>query len=474
MPPLPKPTVPDGYRKSFTTKYSRQSVRTCELTLDTRETDALQSVRVVTMARRSEVPLKEAPDGGWGWMIVISCFLVTVCTRAVSRCLSIFFVEFQNYFAQDYAMTAWIHSTVDCTTMLFGCGYALAYSPAIAIVGKYFSNKKAMAYGLAMSGSGIGTFILAPVVQLLIEEYTWRGALLILGGLVANICVCGALLRPLVLAEDLSSSTVGNAAEECNYEVSHEDPQLSFHSVDPTSFEKKKDKKQLCNCCPSHKEYAFLLTPDFLVFALSLLFMAYGCSTPFVHLVPYAVSAGVSQQQAAFLMSILGIVDIVGNISFGWLTDRRWLKKYRKYCYILTIGLDGASSLFIPILRSFPLLVPYAVLYGYFDGAYVALIPVVTSDIVGNAFLSSALGIVYFIHGIPYLIGPPIAGWLVDTTGSYTAAFLVSGLSMIFSSTLVISIDWIKKCRNSANIQTTVEESDPSIIAFQTASDNQI
>lgn len=474
------------------------------------------------MARRSEVPLKEAPDGGWGWMIVISCFLVTVCTRAVSRCLSIFFVEFQNYFAQDYAMTAWIHSTVDCTTMVFapvgsiisnhystrvavilggllaagglvlssfatcleylylslgvltGCGYALAYSPAIAIVGKYFSNKKAMAYGLAMSGSGIGTFILAPVVQLLIEEYTWRGALLILGGLVANICVCGALLRPLVLAEDLSSSTVGNAAEECNYEGPHEDPQLSFHSVDPTSFEKKKDKKQLCNCCPSHKEYAFLLTPDFLVFALSLLFMAYGCSTPFVHLVPYAVSAGVSQQQAAFLMSILGIVDIVGNISFGWLTDRRWLKKYRKYCYILTIGLDGASSLFIPILRSFPLLVPYAVLYGYFDGAYVALIPVVTSDIVGNAFLSSALGIVYFIHGIPYLIGPPIAGWLVDTTGSYTAAFLVSGLSMIFSSTLVISIDWIKKCRNSANIQTTVEESDPSIIAFQTASDNQI
>ncbi|XP_041066122.1 monocarboxylate transporter 12-B [Carcharodon carcharias] len=479
------------------------------------------------MPRHSKVRLVEAPDGGWGWMVVISCFLVTVCTRAVSRCFSIFFVEFQNYFAQDYAMTAWIHSTVDCTTMLFapvgsiisnrystrvavilggvlasaglilssfatcleylylslgvltGCGYALAYSPAVSIVGKYFCKRKAVAYGLAMSGSGIGTFVLAPVVQLLIEQYSWRGALLILGGLVANICVCGALLRPLPLIEDLSSSTISNNAsrknsEECSYKPQCDDFQLPSPSADSSFISKESVNKQPCSCCPSYKEYAFLLTPDFLVFAASLLFLAYGCNTPFVHLVPYAISVGVSQQQAAFLMSILGIIDIIGNISFGWLTDRRWLKKYRKYCYILTIGLDGLCSLFIPILRSFPLLVPYAVLYGYFDGAYVALIPVVTSDIAGNAFLSSALGIVYFIHGIPYLIGPPIAGWLVDTTASYTAAFLVSGLSMIISSTLVISADWISKCRNSVDLQTAVIESEPSTTTFQTASNDPI
>ncbi|XP_067908663.1 monocarboxylate transporter 12-like isoform X4 [Heterodontus francisci] len=328
------------------------------------------------MPRHSKVPLMEAPDGGWGWMIVISCFLVTICTRGVSRCISIFFVEFQNYFAQDYAMTAWIHSTVDCTTMMFapigsiisnrystrvsvilggvlasaglilssfatcleylylslgvltGCGYALAYSPAISIVGQYFCKRKAMAYGLAMSGSGIGTFVLAPVVQLLIEQYSWRGALLILGGLVANICVCGALLRPLSLVEDLPSSTISNVAsskssEECSYKTQCDDPQLPCPSVDSNFIRKDRGEKQPCGCCPSYKEYAFLLTSDFLVFAASLLFLAYGCSTPFVHLVPYAVSAGVSQQQAAFLMSILGIVNIIGNISFGWLTDRR-------------------------------------------------------------------------------------------------------------------------------------------------------
>lgn len=74
--------------------------------------------------------------------------------------------------------------------------------------------------------------------------------------------------------------------------------------------------------------------------------------------------------------------------------------------------MEGLSCLFVPLLRSFPLLVPFAVVYGYFDGAYVALIPVVTSDLVGTQYLSSALGVVYFLHAIPYLICPPIGGEL--------------------------------------------------------------
>ena len=78
--------------------------------------------------------------------------------------------------------------------------------------------------------------------------------------------------------------------------------------------------------------------------------------------------------------------------------------------YMLAVGLEGFSCFLVPLLQSFPLLVPFALLYGYFDGAYVALIPVLTSDFVGPAYLSSALGVVYFLHAIPYLISPPIGG----------------------------------------------------------------
>ncbi|KAI5763395.1 SLC16A12 [Gulo gulo luscus] len=452
------------------------------------------------MAKGTRVRSTSPPDGGWGWMIVAGCFLVTICTRAVTRCISIFFVEFQTYFTQDYAQTAWIHSIVDCVTMLCaplgsvvsnhlscqvgimmggllastglilgsfatnlkhlyltlgvltGLGFALCYSPAIAMVGKYFSRRKALAYGIAMSGSGIGTFVLAPVVQLLIEQFSWRGALLILGGFVLNLCVCGALMRPITLKEDqmtLERNPISRTQKQ------------DFKRVAPCSTLTKK-WVQSCLCCSLQQEYSFLLMSDFVVLAISVLFMAYGCSPLFVYLVPYAVSVGVSHQQAAFLMSILGVIDIVGNITFGWLTDRRCLKNYRYVCYLFAVGLDGLCYLCLPVLQSFPLLVPFSCTFGYFDGAYVTLIPVVTAEIVGTTSLSSALGVVYFLHAVPYLVSPPIAGWLVDTTGSYTAAFLLCGFSMIFSSVLLGFARLVKK-RKKTQLRFLAKESDPKL-----------
>ncbi|XP_074855638.1 monocarboxylate transporter 12 isoform X1 [Carettochelys insculpta] len=443
------------------------------------------------MAAPKKVLLSSPPDGGWGWMIVVGCFFVTICTRAVTRCISIFFVEFQTYFAQDYARTAWIHSITDCATMLCapfgslisnhvscqvgimlggllasaglilssfatslehlyfslgvltGVGFALCYSPAIAMVGKYFNKRKALAYGIAMSGSGIGTFILAPVVQLLIEQFSWRGALLILGGFVLNLCVCGALMRPIALMEDRKSPPEFLEQEYVSEAQKQDLKQFSICSplIKAWSHE--------CLCCCSWQEYNFLLMPDFMVLAVSVLFMAYGCSPLFVYLVPYALNVGVSHQQAAFLMSILGVIDIIGNITFGWLTDRRCLKKYRHVCYIFAVGMDGLCYLFLPILQSFPLLVPFSFTFGYFDGAYVTLIPVVTADVVGIGSLSTALGVVYFLHAIPYLVSPPFAGWLVDTTESYTASFVLCGFSMIFSSALLCFAKLAKKIKKS-------------------------
>ncbi|XP_012872553.1 PREDICTED: monocarboxylate transporter 12 [Dipodomys ordii] len=452
------------------------------------------------MAKMNRSGSATPPDGGWGWMIVAGCFLVTICTRAVTRCISIFFVEFQTYFSQDYSQTAWIHSIVDCMTMLCaplgsvvsnhlscqvgiilggllastgfilssfatslkhlyltlgvltGLGFALCYSPAIAMVGKYFSRRKALAYGLAMSGSGIGTFILAPVVQLLIERFSWQGALLILGGFVLNLCVCGALMRPLAVKEDHSSPEQNHTCLNEKEDSKRTSPYSPF----------TKEWVQTCLCGSLQQEYSFLLMTDFVVLAISVLFMAYGCSPLFVYLVPYALSVGVSYQQAAFLMSILGVIDIVGNITFGWLTDRRCLKNYRYICYLFALGLDGLCYLCLPMLQSLALLVPFSCIFGYFDGAYVTLIPVVTAEIVGTTSLSSALGVIYFLHAVPYLVSPPIAGWLMDKTGSYTASFLLCGFSMVFSSVLLGFARLVKKMKRT-QLQFLAKESEPKL-----------
>jgi len=194
------------------------------------------------------------------------------------------------------------------------------------MVGIYFCERKALAYGIAMSGSGIGTFILAPVVQLLIEHYSWRGALLILGGFVSNLCVCGALLRPIILKEEEACPLPVDS--ECGYSI--KSPVVNgIHTGNAAGDTLEVNVKQ--RCLQSMQEYHFLLMPDFMVLSGSFLLLASGCSLPFVYLVPYALDVGVGHQHAAFLMSILGIIDIVGNITFGWLTDMRYVVLC-KYC----------------------------------------------------------------------------------------------------------------------------------------------
>ncbi|XP_054654828.1 monocarboxylate transporter 12-B-like [Dunckerocampus dactyliophorus] len=551
------------------------------------------------------------PEGGWGWMIVVGCFLTTICSRAVTRCFSVFFVELQLHFERDYSTTAWINSLIDCTTMfcaplgsflvrrlscrttvmlggflssvglvlscfasslehlyaslgvLSGIGFALSYTPSIAMVGRYFSEKKALAYGIALSGTGIGTFILAPVAQLLIDQYSWRGAMLVLGGFVSNLCVCGALMRPVQPSsgqrtgernvanvekgdsKDAKEEPSGHCGEDAKLmEVSSisytQRPLIVNGALQMCDLQKHQpvqgktvilpsrpdarlmDKKlgecilsgnklkaairgemqvsdaKLANqvqdlvesnnfknkivntksedgkttnwnkgvvpltepsaniptsshgCCYSlqpGQDFGFLLIPDFIIWALCFLFMAYACSAPMVYLVPYAISKGVENKQAAFLVSIFGISVIVGNITFGWITDRKCLKKYRMLSFMLMLAVEGISCLFVPILQSFTSLVLFAVVYGYVEGGYVALIPVVTSDVVGPDDLNSALGVVYFLHSIPYLISPPIGGWLVDVTQNYAATFFVSAASFIFSAailatTMVVRHSW--------------------------------
>lgn len=71
------------------------------------------------------------------------------------------------------------------------------YMPAIVSVGYYFETKRAFATGIAVSGSGIGTFVMAPLAKALLNTYDWKGATLIFAGIVLNGVVFGALIRPL-------------------------------------------------------------------------------------------------------------------------------------------------------------------------------------------------------------------------------------------------------------------------------------
>lgn len=79
-----------------------------------------------------------------------------------------------------------------------GVGFGMIYLPAVVCVGYYFEKKRSLATGIAVCGSGFGTFVFAPLATFLLESLGgWRGANLVLAGLILSCALFGALMKPL-------------------------------------------------------------------------------------------------------------------------------------------------------------------------------------------------------------------------------------------------------------------------------------
>ncbi|GFR89418.1 monocarboxylate transporter 12 [Elysia marginata] len=83
------------------------------------------------------------------------------------------------------------------------------YLPSIVSVSIYFEEKRALATGIAVCGSGVGMFLLAPFTEFLLHAFNWRWTLVLLGGLILNGMVFGALVRPLWGASGDAKGTSG-------------------------------------------------------------------------------------------------------------------------------------------------------------------------------------------------------------------------------------------------------------------------
>ena len=64
-------------------------------------------------------------------------------------------------------------------------------------VGYYFEKKRALATGISVCGSGVGTFVFAPLGTYLLDVYGWKGANIVFAALCLQCAVFGALMRPL-------------------------------------------------------------------------------------------------------------------------------------------------------------------------------------------------------------------------------------------------------------------------------------
>ncbi|XP_020845815.1 monocarboxylate transporter 2 [Phascolarctos cinereus] len=403
------------------------------------------------------------PDGGWGWVVVLGAFISIGFSYAFPKAITVFFKEIQEIFHSTYSEIAWISSIMLavmygggpissilvnkygsrpvmiaggilcslgmisasfcnsviqlylCVGLVGGLGLAFNLQPALTMIGKYFYKKRPIANGLAMAGSPVFLSTLAPFNQFLFNHFGWKGSFLILGGLLLNCCVAGSLMRPVGPKQAPARNDVEKVVGE-------------------TSAQKDIKRKSACETINKYLDLSLFKHRGFLIYLSGNVIMFIGFFAPIVFLAPYAKHKGIDEYSAALLLSILAFVDMFARPSMGLLANTKLIRPRIQYFFSFAVLYNGICHLLCPLAESYTGLVVYAVFFGFSFGMVSSVLFETLMDLVGATRFSSAVGLVTIVECCPVLIGPPLAGKLVDETGEYKYMYFCCGVIVTIAS----------------------------------------
>lgn len=285
-----------------------------------------------------------------------------------------------------------------------GIGVGFAYVPAIGTVQRWFVAKRGQASGWAVAGIGIGTMAAPPAAAYAIEVFGWRGAYVAFS--IATL-VLGILATLLLRASPASMGLQPDGAAA---------PAIPAPTV-PAGL----DLGQV------------LRSRIFWLLYLACGLNCIGTFVPFVHLAPYATDQGLSCTEGVWLVGLIGVGSTLGRFVLGGLADR--IGRDRSLALIML--LNGVALAYWSIAQGFAALAIFALVFGLFYGGFVALVPAFTADLFGLRAMSAVLGVLYTSVAFGTLLGPTLAGWVFDSTGSYTWPILICTVGCVVSALMV-------------------------------------
>jgi MFS family permease len=287
--------------------------------------------------------------------------------------------------------------------VLGAAGTACILIPSTTVVPRWFMVSRGTAMGILSAATAAGAMIFYPVNARLIATLGWRTALLVFGGVVATMTVLLALLYrdpPARAARDAGGEAVMPADTAAVAEI-----------------------WTLGRAVRSSRLWA--------AFAMTGLGVV-GYQIMATHQVAHAVDRGFERGMVVWLFAFGAGCTMAGNVLGGWRSDRlgrRWVFGAGSLTAVAGIGslaaLRGADDL--------PLLVIYTA-SGFGFGMRIAQLSTIPADIFSGPHLGAILGVVGAGGGLGGAIGPVLAGWLFDVTGSYTLPFLVAAAAVAGSA----------------------------------------
>ncbi len=272
-----------------------------------------------------------------------------------------------------------------------GIGVACGYVPMVAVVGGWFDRRRSAALGIAVAGIGLGTVVMVPIAAALIDAHGWRTTYVVFA---AGSAVM--LLAAAALAERPPRAVSAAGA-------------LPLREAVRT------------------KEFASLYG--------SSLLLSLALFQVFVYLPDFAEDQGASTVSAAALVSVVGGASIAGRLLLGPVADRVGRIRTYRACFAV-MGLSFGIWLVAP---SYPWLVLFALVMGGSYGGFIALSPAVAAEVFGVTNLGRLVGVLYTGAGLGALVGPPLAGLLIDASG-YRWAIAASMVAAITAAVALVPL----------------------------------
>ncbi len=288
-----------------------------------------------------------------------------------------------------------------------GLGVGCVYVPSVGAVQPWFIARRGLASGLAVAGIGVGTFVVPLVAVELIEAFGWRRSL--------DILAAGALTIGWVAAFRLENRP-------------------EARGLYPDGVRSGVGPRAPAQAAAGVRLGEAMRTRAFWLQWGAILACSIGLFIPFVHLVPYARDAGHSEQTAVLLVGLIGVGSMVGRFGLAGLADRMARRTLHAALYAGMAAMLGLwlASTGVVALGAF------AVLFGTFYGAFVALQPPLAMDLYGARNVSGIIGVLYTAAGVGNLLGPWLAGVAYDLTRSYAVPVGASIVLMLAAAALAL------------------------------------
>ena len=295
----------------------------------------------------------------------------------------------------SFAVTPGQHQMLE---ILVGFGIAgTGFGVILAVVGRAaHPDNRSVALGVATAAGSAGQVFGAPVAELLLGHFPWQTVFLIF----AAAILVSLFALPMMRAPERASraeleESMGEVLKKAFRDPSYSMIFLGFFS---------------CGY-----QLAFI-TAHFPAMVTEM------CGA----IAPNGVLAGLgittTSVLGAIAISVIGLANIVGTITAGWL-GKRYTKKY------LLSGIYLARTIVAAVFISLPITPASVLVFSILMGAlWLATVPL-TSGLVAHIYvlryMGTLYGIVFLSHQLGGFLGVWLGGRMYDVYGSYTAVWWI-------------------------------------------------